>query len=87
MLIQNFVNRYRPGHVLVFRSSALYHAIAPWKGLPMKSGDYFIPGRIAWVFFNHKKVVNFLQDKPKNWFRKTGDHKNVSDYKGEEDRD
>lgn len=46
----------------------------------MKPGDYFTPGRIAWVYFNHKDVVKYLNDKPKNWFRATGGHMNVSTY-------
>jgi hypothetical protein len=37
----------------------------------MKPDDIFIPGRLSWVYFNHKYIVDFLHDKPKGWFRDT----------------
>lgn len=37
----------------------------------MAPGDKFTPGRISWVYFNHKGVVNTLRDKPPGWFGKT----------------
>jgi len=41
--------------------------------------DIFTPGRISWVYFNHKVVVNFLKDKPKGWFKQTAGHLDVAD--------
>jgi hypothetical protein len=63
--------RYSPGHVIIFRSSALYHAVAKWTASQMEPGDIFTPGRLSWVYFNHKHIVDFLQDKPKGWFKET----------------
>lgn len=37
----------------------------------MEPDAIFTPGRISWVFFNHKAVVEFLETKPKGWFRET----------------
>jgi hypothetical protein len=37
----------------------------------MKHDDIFTPGRILWVYFNHKHIVNILEDKPKGWFTTT----------------
>jgi hypothetical protein len=37
----------------------------------MEPEDIFTPGRISWVYFNHKHIVDFLQNKPAAWFKDT----------------
>ena len=57
--------------MIIFRSSALYHAVAKWTPLEMKRDDIFTPGRISWVYFNHRYIVEALEHKPKGWFTRT----------------
>ena len=47
---------YRPGQVIAFRSHFLYHAIKEW--FPTKQQDDLTPGRVSWVFFTYKDVVD-----------------------------
>jgi hypothetical protein len=42
--------------------------VAKWAPLKMKQDNNFTPGRISWIFFNHKHIVTALKDKPKGWF-------------------
>lgn len=67
-----FFNSYKPRHVIIFRSSALYHEVTEWTPAIMKREDIFTPGRAAYVYFTHQNVVDLLKDKPIGWFEKTG---------------
>ena len=64
--------RYAPGHVVVFRSSALYHGVQFWTPRPMKSTTSLTPGRISWVFFTHVEMVEHFKDKGARWNLETG---------------
>jgi hypothetical protein len=37
----------------------------------MRRDDIFTPGRISWVYFNHRFIVEELEHKPKGWFVST----------------
>lgn len=50
----------------------LYHEVTHWDPTIMQRGDFFTPGRAAYVYFTHKNVVEELQDKPQGWYRATG---------------
>lgn len=66
-----FLISYGPGHVIIFRSSCLYHEVTHWKPTIKGIGDCFTPGRAAYVYFSHKDMVEQLKDKPEGWYRAT----------------
>ncbi|EJD40477.1 hypothetical protein AURDEDRAFT_170478 [Auricularia subglabra TFB-10046 SS5] len=64
--------RYKPGDILIFRSADLFHCVGPWTPLPMKESDTITPGRGAFVFFSPQASMRVLNDKPADWFVRTG---------------
>lgn len=57
---------------MIFRSSALYHEVTHWEPKVKKKDDPFTPGRVAYVYFTHRSMVEQLSDKPAGWYRTTG---------------
>lgn len=62
-----FQYRYSPGHVIIFRSDALYHGVERWTPKVMKLGAPFTPGRVAWVYLSHREAVEKLSELPAGW--------------------
>ncbi|TCD66602.1 hypothetical protein EIP91_001159 [Steccherinum ochraceum] len=52
---------YKPGTLLIFRSSELWHMVAPWRPLRKMPGDKLPPGRISRVYTSHKRVIERLR--------------------------
>ena len=64
---------YRPGDVIIMRSSALYHKVLGWKPAIMTPNSIVTPGRVSWVYFSHKDSVNQLKDKMAGYAESTCD--------------
>lgn len=65
----NVTFRCKPGDIVIFRSNLLYHAIGEWLPGIMNEGDACTPGRVSWVRFTHKKVVDRFKGNPGSWNR------------------
>lgn len=37
----------------------------------MQQGAVYTPGRVAWVYFSHKSMIDELSDKPLGWSKAT----------------
>lgn len=64
--------RYSPGHVCIFLSGAIFHAVSHWTAKEMGKDDLVTPGRVGSVFFFPHQSLAALEGKPKNWARNTG---------------
>ncbi|KAK0191928.1 hypothetical protein F5146DRAFT_1135653 [Armillaria mellea] len=60
---------YKPGDIVIFRSSMLYHSIGEWIPGIMHEGDPCTPGCVSWVHFTHASVVQHLGGKPAGYMR------------------
>ncbi len=59
--------RYRPGDVVLILAAKLFHKVTKWEAVPRKADDTTNPGRMSFVFFSHKDVVDFLETKDEKW--------------------
>lgn len=52
--------KYAPGDIIIFYSSALWHAVAPWQPLTTACKDGITPGRVARVLTTHWAQIRVL---------------------------
>lgn len=62
------MDRYEPGDIVIFRSPRLFHGIGPWKPKPMLAEDTCTPGRVSWVHFTRREVMEQMGDKEPGYF-------------------
>ncbi|KAJ8083275.1 hypothetical protein PM082_009147 [Marasmius tenuissimus] len=65
------VFEYKPGTVIVFRASKIFHTVGHWEALPMTMEDGITPGRIGTVFFFPESSLDEPQGKEPGWALKT----------------
>ncbi|KAK1230754.1 hypothetical protein PQX77_006146 [Marasmius sp. AFHP31] len=58
---------YKPGTVIAFRASKIFHTIGKWEALPMKATDGISPGRIGTVFYFPESSLKEMRDKEPGW--------------------
>ena len=62
---------YAPGHVCLFYSGAIYHAVSRWRAKVQGEDEAITPGRISTVFFFPTESMKVLDGKGPGWGERT----------------